>query len=337
MRRVTINDVARLAGVSIKSVSRVVNDEPNIRPALRLKVEEAIEALGYKPNPAARSLAAGRSFAIGVLFDNPSPSYTMKVQEGAYAACHRAGYQLVIEHVHTAGPDVAGVMAAMLANRRLDGMVVTPPATDRAVVLDALEQYRTRYIRIAPNSFPGRSPSISSNDGEAVGQAVRHLWGLGHRRFGLIDGPPAHGASQWRRQGYVSALERQGLAEAEILCADGDFTFASGIRAGRLLLAANPRPTAIFAANDDMAAGLFAAAAQMGIGIPDGLSVVGFDNSWIATTLWPELTTLHQPIAEMAFDAVEMLIASKSEGDSPAARLQDCELVIRGSTAQTSP
>lgn len=331
MRKATIIDVAELAGVSIKSVSRVVNNEPNVRPTLREKVQGAIDKLGYKPNLAARSLAAGRSLTVGILFDNPSPNYTMKVQEGAYAASQRAGYQLVFEKIDTTAENVAHVMDAMLANRRMDGMVVTPPATDCVAVLDALECYKLPYVRIAPYSNPGRSSAIFANDREAVEELVQHLWDAGHRHFGFIGGPPAHGASLWRQQGFFTALERLKVPLATVRSAFGDFSFASGITAGRALLEVEQRPSAIFATNDDMAAGAFVAAAQLGIKIPDALSITGFDDSWIARSVWPELTTMHQPIAEMAFDAIDILTGATNADDMPERRHR-CSLVVRGSS-----
>lgn len=331
MRKANIADVALRAGVSTKSVSRVLNDEPNVRPQMRAKIEEAIEALGYKPDIAARSLSSGRSFIIGLLFDNPSPNYTMKVLQGTLDACRRAGYQLVIENVDTSGTDVDQAMNSMLQHSRMDGVVVTPPATDSPAVLDALERNRIPYVRIAPNSFPDRSLKVSANDEIAVADVVQYLWNLGHRRFGFVGGPVTHGASKWRSEGFYAALAERGIVEKDICSVDGDFTFTSGIGAGRRLLRMTPRPTAIFAANDDMAAGVFTAAAQSGIKIPDMLSVVGFDDSWIANSVWPELTTLHQPISEMAHIAVRTLISSLGGKKPKEPTPQICRLIVRGS------
>lgn len=335
MKKVTIMDVAHRAGVSMKSVSRVINEEPNVRPELRDKVRAAVAELGYTPNLAARSLAAGRSFIIGLLFDNPSPNYTMKVQEGAYVACRRAGYQLFIEHIDTASDQVEREMAAMLDHRRIDAMIVSPPATDNEAVMAALEAHRVPYLRLSPNSFPQRSSAIGTNDQEAAGEVVRHLWQLGHRHFGIVNGPPTHGAAIWRRAGFFAALAEHGVAESDVKVAQGDFNFSSGIAGGLKLLGGPDRPTAIFATNDDMAAGVFAAAAQRGIRIPDQLSVVGFDDSWIAQSVWPALTTVHQPIAEMAETAVQMLVG-RDRAALPDSTGLPCRLVVRGSTAAPS-
>lgn len=331
MKKITILDVARHAGVSMKSVSRVINQEANVRPNLKAKVEAAIDELGYRPNFAARALAAGRSFFLGVLFDNPSASYTLQILSGAHAACRAAGYQLVIEHIDTTRADIRDHMDALLLNSRLDGMIVTPPACDNADVIDALEARQLAYALIAPNRENLDVPTIRSNDRAAVYEMVRHLWGLGHRSFGLINGPVSHGASQWRREAFLSALDARGYPATDVMTADGDFTFSSGIGAGLQLLRREHPPTAIFAENDDMAAGVFAAAAQLGMKIPDDLSVVGFDDSWIAKSVWPEMTSLRQPIWEMAEEAVRLLLQFKKEPKA-IEHMFECALVVRGST-----
>jgi LacI family transcriptional regulator len=333
MKKITIMDVAKHADVSMKSVSRVINAEPNVGADLRERVMAAVRELGYQPNLAARSLAAGRSFVIGVLFDNPSPNYTMKVQEGIYAACRRAGYQLVIEHVDTSAPDVEATMDMMLANRRLDGLVLTPPVTDSGTVLAAIEARGVAYVRLSPGRFPDRSSFVATNDSAGAGELADHLWAQGHRIFGIANGPPTHAAASWRRQGFLAALARHGVSESDLLEVDGNFTFQSGIAAGLALLKRDRRPTALFATNDDMAAGIFAAAAQLDIRIPDQLSVVGFDDSWIAESVWPALTTVHQPIAEMAQLAADMLIAGKGAAAGSRTAHLDCRLILRGSTA----
>ena len=332
MKKVTIMDVARQAGVSMKSVSRVINNEASVRPDLKAKVDKAVAELGYRPNFAARALAAGRSFFLGILFDNPSPGYTLQILNGAYAACRAAGFQLVIESVDTSASDIRETMNDLLASARLDGMVVTPPACDNAAVIAALDARKLPYVLLAPIRDNPEIASVRSNDAAAVHDLVRHLWSLGHRRFGLIDGPATHGASHWRREAFVAALEERGHAPSDIVTATGEFTFSSGIGAGLQIMRAPEPPTAIFAENDDMAAGVFAAAAQLGVKIPDDLSVVGFDDSWIARSVWPELTTMRQPIFEMAEEAVRLLLDFRKTSEV-GKKTFDCTLVTRGSTA----
>jgi LacI family transcriptional regulator len=323
-----MSDVAKASGVSMKSVSRVINREPNVTDGLRLKVQDAINALGYVPDMAARSLAGARAFTIGILFDNPSPNYTMKVLAGAYQACRAQNFHLLIENLDSGAEDVGEQMRTILLNTRVDGFVLTPPITESAPVMDMLEARGIPYARIAPVSFPGRSPAYSIDDGAAAGEIARHLWSLGHRRFGLVNGPVEHGAAVTRRAGFLAALSDLGASIAH-LEAHGAFAFDGGIDAGRELLDRPNPPTAIFAMNDDSAAGVMSAAAQLGLRVPQDVAVAGFDDSWVAKSVWPYLTTIYQPITEMAHKATTRLIErSGVNGDS----LLAYELIIRGST-----
>jgi LacI family transcriptional regulator len=326
--RVTMNDVAKAAGVSMKSVSRVINREPNVTNKLRDKVQGAIDRLGYVPDMAARSLAGARAFTIGVLFDNPSPNYTMKVQAGAYQACREHNFHLLIENLNSAADDVAAQMRSILLNTRVDGFVLTPPVTDCAAVMDMLEDRNISYVRIAPVSFPGRCPSFSIDDAAAAGEIARHFWGMGHRRFGLVTGPEDHGAAGTRRKGFLAALKALGATNA-VTEAYGGFLFDVGIMAGRALLDSADPPTAIFAMNDDSAAGVMSAAAQLGLRVPDDVAVAGFDDSWVAKSVWPHLTTIYQPITEMAHQATTLLI-ERSGGNGQNSL--DYKLIIREST-----
>jgi LacI family transcriptional regulator len=330
MNRVTISDVAVAAGVSMKSVSRVINGEPNVTPRLAEKVESAIAALGYVPDLAARSLASGRSFTIGILYDNPSPNYTMKLQAGAYRACRAHGYHLLIEHVDTSRDDVAEQLRGVLLNARLDGFILTPPVCDSDAALTVLEERGVPYVRVSPAAFPGRSPSVAIDEVAAARDLTEHLVALGHSKIGIINGPEQHLAAIARRQGVVDVVREHDLpAPVE---AYGGFEFVTGIKAGLELLSSNDRPTAIFAGNDDAAAGVMAAAAQLGLKVPDDVAIAGFDDSWIALTVWPSLTTIHQPIEDLAKMAVNVLLDRKGAMKSAGNILLDYHMVIRGST-----
>jgi LacI family transcriptional regulator len=331
LTRVTISDVAKAAGVSMKSVSRVINREPNVSEALRQRVEVAIDALGYVPEPAARSLAGGRAFAIGILFDNPSPHYTMKIQAGAYAACRRNGFHLLIENLNSGGEDIIRQMEEVLRNSRVDGVILTPPISDNAIVMDMLEARQIPYVRIAPVSFAGRTHAFAMDDHAAAITVARYLWDLGHRRFGFVQGAKAHGDAQLRRSGFLETVaDLGGAAVAE---AYGGFVFEGGITAGQELLSLPERPTAIFAANDDSAAGLMSTIAAAGLKVPDDISVVGFDNSWVALSVWPYLTTIHQPVFEMAEAAALKLIDRNVGSGETTTQLFDYALVVRESAA----
>ena len=333
MGRSTIMDVADRAGASIKTVSRVINGEPHVRPAMRAKIEAAIAALEFVPNSAARSLASTKSFVIGAFFDNPSPSYIVALQRGAMAACREAGFHLVVEEVDSSATDLAGQMRDMLANSRLDGVILSPPLTDNPVVLDAIEAKGLHYVRLAPVSFHGRSSSVTIDDRAAAVEIARHLWSLGHRSFAVVTGPESHGCSAPRLEGFLESISALGGDPQQVRLAPGDFSFRSGMEAGHRLLAAPNRPTAIFASNDDMAAGVLAAAGKLELQVPRDISVVGYDDSAIAEQVWPPLTTIRQPIALMAAESARLLIEpgkSRQIHEVPTA----FEMVVRGSTGR---
>jgi LacI family transcriptional regulator len=327
----TMTDVATRAGVSMKSVSRVINAEPHVSAKLRAKVEAAIAALDYVPDTAARSLAGARSFSIGVMFDNPSPNYTMKVMTGAYRACVQQSYHLRVVNLDTraAHDQLVAQVEAVLRHSRADGFILTPPICDNPAILDLLEQRGVRYTRIAPVLDPGRSGEVRIDDAAAAAQVAEMLWQLGHRRFGIVNGPPEHGAAATRRGGFVERL-RQLSPDAIVSEAYGGFLFDGGIAAGSDLLSARKHPTAIFAANDDMAAGVMVACAEQGLRVPDDVSVCGFDDSWVAMSVWPYLTTVYQPIEEMAHAAALMLLERDSQAE-PHQRELDFRLIERGS------
>ncbi|MDA5194210.1 LacI family DNA-binding transcriptional regulator [Govanella unica] len=331
MTRTTIIDVANAAGVSIKTVSRVINREPNVRSAMKDKVEAAIKALGFVPNAAARSLAGSRSYVIGTIFDNPSPSYIVSLQRGAMKACRDAGYHLTIEEINLAAGQVAQQMAQMLETSRMDGVLLSPPVTDCEPVLEALEAKNIPYVRLTPAGYAGRSHEVMSDDAAAAGEIARHLWDLGHRRLAVVAGPATHGASKLRLDGFIAGIVAMGGDAKQVRVAQGDFSFKSGMVAGRKLLGAKNRPTAIFASNDDMAAGVFSAASQLELKIPVDVSVAGYDDSAIAELVWPSLTTVRQPIIDMAAEAARMLIERRG-GETPHSIRMPYRVIIRQST-----
>lgn len=307
---VTIVDIARQAGVSIKTVSRVINREEGVGAQTRARVQELIEAMGYRPNVSARSLSSRRSYLIGVIFMQVGAyHYVGEVQVGAMRACRRAGYHLVVEQVRPP-ESVGGVQgfAEGLRDARFDGVVLTPPTCDDPEVLAAVEAAGLPYVRIAPHREFDRSPYVFMDDRKAAREQTLRLWNMGHRRIAFIDGPADHGSAARRRQGYVEALRDRGVEPRPEWIAQGQFLSLSGFDATEALLRLPERPTAIFAANDEMAVGALAAAAKNGLSVPRDLSVVGFDDTPAAEAAWPRLTTIHQPTAEMAEAAVEMLI-----------------------------
>lgn len=346
MASVTIYDVAARAGVSIKTVSRVMNKEPNVRPAMRERVLAAAGELGYSPNLSARSLAGSRSFVIAVFVDaaltidhwqsERGADYLSRIQLGATLVCREAGYHLLIELIDNEGPNVRQDVAAFLAALKPDGVILTPPSSDNAVVLDLLERVGTPYVRVGGERLEARGPRVHVDETAAARDMTARLADLGHRRIGFIVGEPRHGASQARRQGYLEAMASRGLPVKETWIRQGDFTYQSGVEQTRALLALPERPTAIFASNDDMALGCVTAIAEAGLSIPGDVSVAGFDDSSSSRFSRPPLTTVRQPVAEMSSLAARLLIAQAKSGEPPEGptdAILPFELIHRGSTA----
>jgi LacI family transcriptional regulator len=331
-KRASIHDVAERAGVSIKTVSRVLNREPNVSQTTRERVMSAVEALSYRPNIFARGLASVRSFLIGMIYDNPSASYVAGLQFGALARCRNEGYHLIVEVLDSKDPNLGPAVLSLVAESQLHGVILTPPLCDSPAVIEALLAAETRFVRIAPARPIADAPQVSIDDEQAAYDMTAHLLQLGHRRIGFIKGHPDHGASDARSDGYKRALRGAGVSVEEELCAQGYFTYQSGMEAAERLLSLPKRPTAIFASNDDMAAGVLAASQRFNLRTPGQLSVAGFDDSLVSQVVFPRLTTCQQPLAEMAATAVSMLIQKSNEG-GPMSRRLNHQLIIRESTA----
>jgi LacI family transcriptional regulator len=330
----TIIDVARHAGVSIKTVSRVMNKEPTVHADTRARVQEAVAALNYRPQLSARSLAGAKSFLIGLLYYDPSAAFVAGVQRGATLGCREAGRHLVVESLQENGADVHAQIESMLAALRPDGMILTPPLCDNPVILETLRANRTPCVLISPAGEGHGMARVCMDDALAAEELTNLLISLGHKRIAFIEGNQA--ASLRRRAGYERALKAHRIARDAALVVPGTFQFESGVAAARRLFALPEPPTAIFAANDFMALGALTEAQRLGIAVPSELAIVGFDDSNAASLVWPPLTTVRQPLAEMAMAAVEMLLAgdAKPGADAPApVRVLPHEVIVRGSTA----
>lgn len=333
MSKATINHVAQRAGVSIKTVSRVVNNEPNVSPATREKVLKAVEELAYQPNPSARSLAGKRTFVLGLLYDNPSANYVIDVQNGALAASRAQGYDLLIHPCDHRSPTLIQEVTGLLDQSRVDGLILTPPLSDLSALLELLVASKLPFVRIAPAVDKHLSPYVATNDRDAAYQMTQQLLALGHQRIGFICGHPDHQAVAGRYQGYSAALRDHGMEVQEGYVVQGYNSFESGEQAARKLLALTPRPTAIFAANDDMAAGTMMVAHQLGLNIPNDISVAGFDDTPVAHQIWPSLTTVRQPIQTMAQTAAELLLTQVQGKKLPSADTElESSLILRDST-----
>ena len=317
---VTIDDVARAAGVSAMTVSRVINQGKNVRPATRAAVLEAVEKLNYSPNTAARSLAGGEAMNIGLLYANPSAGYLAQFLIGALHAARSAGVHLVLESCESEDADEQAEVTRWIATSDVEGVILPPPLSESQRIIGELESLGIPVVTVAMGAERPGSLNVRIDDRVAAQEITRYLLDLGHRRIGFIKGHPRHVASAERYAGFCDALAEAGIDPAEAAVEQGFFTYRSGMIAAEKLLAENERPTAIFASNDDMAAASVSVARRFGLSVPDDLSVVGFDDTALATTVWPELTTVKQPIAAMAEAALELLIADIRSPASSAPR-----------------
>lgn len=340
MRSTTIKDVAEQAGVSLKTVSRVINNEPSVHALTREKVRRAIAALGYQPDPSARSLRSTRAYALGLIYDNPNPHYIISMQSGVLTACREQGYVLQIHPCDSSSPKLADELIGLVAHARLAGLVLAPPMSEQAELIAQLTAANVRFMRIiSAREDPGDGqPCVYVDDRDAAYAITEHLIQLGHTRIGFLWGGRDHRSSPERYQGYEDALKDYGIALDRELVLPGDYSFDDGFRGARKLLALANRPTAIFGSNDEIAAGVLAAAHSGGISVPWELSIAGFEDSPFSKQSWPALTTARQATEEIAHAAAYRLIRNlqheangepldlSGQGFSP-------ELVVRGSTA----
>ena len=338
-RKATINDVAELAGVSIKTVSRVVNSEPNVRESTRQQVEEAIARLNYRPNISARNLASQRSYLLVLVYDdpgvyeNPSADYIIRMQQGALAACRNSGYELLIHPCNYRNREVCRELTGLIERTRPDGVMLAAPLSNMAKLVRCIGSTGTAFVRMSPGQDKNKYASIKTNDREASAELTRYLASLGHVRIAFVTGDPNHKAVANRFLGYQDGLADSGLPFSGQLVAGGDNSVGSGEAAAAELLELAEPPTAIFCANDDMAAGVIRVADRLGVDVPQQLSVAGFDDSSLARQIYPTLTTIRQPLATMAERAAMTLIDSFGKGPPVAgADVVPATLQIREST-----
>ena len=333
----TIDDVARHAGVSPMTVSRVINGEANVRDTTRARVVKSIEALKYRPNHSARALAGNRAYKIAFLYGNPSAFYLSELLVGALEEISKFGHQLLVQRVsESASPDEA-VEGLSKVLGEYDGVIVPPPLSDSEIVRTFLLENDIPAVFLSGVEGNGRSRKICIDDYKAAKEITNHLIDLGHARIGFIKGNPNQFSSGERLRGYQDALAKAGVSFDQKMVMRGLFTYNSGLAAAKKLLALPERPSAIFASNDDMAAAVLAVAAEKGIPVPGELSVVGFDDSPLASAVFPRLTTVKQPLSKMAARAVDELIklvGQKTDDSNGKRRLvMKHRLVIGDSTA----
>lgn len=304
---VTIDEVAALAQVSPMTVSRVVNGHSKVRESTRERVMQAVGKLGYVPNRAASSLAAAQDARIALIYTNPSSAYLRELLLGVLHVTARTTFQLIIDDWE--GFDAAAERkAARTLGGSVGGVILPPPLCESKVVIGELGRAGVPMVAIASGCFNPDISSVRIDDFLAGKEITEHLIKAGHTRIACVKGHPNQMASQRRFEGYKAALREAGIAPDAHLVQQGYFTYRSGLDATEKLLSLRKPPTAIFASNDDMAVAAVSVAHRRGLQVPRDLSIVGFDDTSAATTIWPELTTVRQPIGNMADAAIDILL-----------------------------
>jgi LacI family transcriptional regulator len=332
---VTMHEVARDVGVSPMTVSRVLSGDANVKMETRERVQAAISRLGYSPDVTARNLAKASTVQIGLVYNNPSSAYLNELLIGVLEQSSHAGCKVVLEKC-----GVRGERAAIknLLEDGVNGIILPPPLSDSRVALETLRAQTVPFIAVAVGRPVEEGLSVCINDFEAAAAMTRYLLSLGHRNFGFIVGAPNQTASAQRYAGFMAALRDVGLKLRPEWVKHGSFSYRSGLLAAEQLLTAVKRPTAIFASNDDMAAAAIAVAHRLQLDVPSALTIVGFDDTPLATTIWPTLTTVRQPVAAMARKAVELLLEEihlrrKNRTLAPLQHFMKFSLIKRESSA----
>jgi LacI family transcriptional regulator len=302
----TISDVAQVAGVSIRTVSRVINNLPRVSDDTRERIHQAIATLNFRPSLSARALARGRSFLVGIVHNDRNALVLDTVQQGVGSEANRRGYEVIS---HSTSFEEEGAIADVLAfarRSRVDGLIILPPVSGIPGLPAALGSAQIPAVAVSAVPIEGYGAVVLSREGEAAGEVARHLVSLGHHRVAIINGPQTMISSRERRRGFAEGLH---ACNVKLLAeVDGDYTLRSGIDAARRILSLDPPPSAIFAANDIMAAGVLKVAVELSIAVPDDLSVIGFDGSQLAEMLTPSLTTVSRPFNEIAEIATQHLL-----------------------------
>lgn len=334
----TIRDVARAAGCSIKTVSRVINGEPYVTPETRARVQAAIRAVGYAPNISARRLAQNKSYMICILmypgFSPPASEMLARIMDIGY----EENYDILIQPYFPPHARSRRKLVSLIYEHRIDGFVTTPPVDADEFAADMLSTYKVPQVQVNPFAPAGEIPHVSGDDFNGARKMTEYLLGLGHRRISFLTGPRNLRASADRLGGYRAALEAAAIPLDEQLVRSSEWTFDGGYTQTKLLLDLPNPPTAIFAGNDEAALGVIYAAQEAGLRVPGDLSICGYDDLTVAKQTWPGLTTVHQPSEELLEQAVRRLIKTlKGEPIEEPAATVTARLVVRGSTAPPAP
>jgi len=332
----TIYDIARLAGVSAKTVSRVLNDDRAVKSTTRERVMDALSRLDYRPNAQARQLRLGPSRSIGLLLEDPSSGYQARFHHAMLTACMEAGAFLAVELFEPHMAQWEAYLDRFIANSQIKDMILLPTLCDFGPLKSFLKDRGINCVLISPSTLDSHYASVAMDDHQAARSVTEYLLRIGHRRIAHISGHPDHAASLLRRNGFYEAFDVRGvLRPPQAYVEQGNFSFRSGIEATSTLLALPDRPTAIFAGNDEMAAAACSVAHKMGLRIPEDLAIVGFDDAPIASAVWPTLTTVRQPYLEMAQRSVRILKGAGEvlkPNDTQVRHIVPHDIIIRETT-----
>jgi LacI family transcriptional regulator len=337
----TIKDVAELAGVSIKTVSRVTNNEGSVRKETLQRVNDAIHQLNYQPNTAARNLAGSKSYSLGYVYDNPNAYYVLDMQNGILAECRERGYELVIHPCSANNKNIVDELATMVKRSQLAGLIISPPLSEMPDVLSTLDEMNIPFIRIISASEVSQesSPCVYINDRDAAFEITEHLIEQGHTKIAFLRGDESHRSSHERKIGYLNALKKHNIPIVEDYQIDGAYSFEFGVQGAKQLLSLTVPPTGIFSCNDEIAAGALFAVRLQGLNVPDDMAIAGFEDSPFSRQTWPKLTTAAQPTNTIARKAAASLIQHLVHLRSPKGNADSIphlhfrpQLVIREST-----
>lgn len=311
--KATINDVARIAGVSKRTVSRVINGSPSVGKVTREKIEQVIKDVNFQPDKQARGLASKRSYLLGLIYDNPDALYIDQVQRGVLEICSSLGYELVVHPCHWKQDNFIEDCLNFINRSRVDGVIIIPPVSESSLLADALRNEEVPYVRIASTDLEDSENIVISNDKEAMAELANHVTDLGHKDIAFITGPMEYYSSKERLSGISDTLKTKGIELTADNIIEGTNRYESGIECGKQLLTRENRPSVICTNNDQMACGVIRAANDLGLKVPEDISVTGFDDNIIASRIIPSLTTMRRPVEKIAKLATQKLVHGISQ------------------------
>jgi len=333
--KLTITDIARMAGVSKKTVSRVINRSGLVKDETRDRILKIVEEHGYQPDPQARALALRRSHLVALITDQPNPQYIVDIMAGILDSLAGTHYQLVVRPCDRRSPTLYDELSEIIQHQKFFGVILTPSISEDDELIGRLHRIGCPYVRIAAVSLDLPENMIETHDYVGAAEAARHIAGLGHTRIAHIRGPNTFLSAKERLRGFRVGLAEYGLKLADEYLLTGGYTFDSGMQCGAELLSLDAPPTAVFAGNDEMAVGVYQAVRRAGLQVPDDLSIVGFDDAPIATRIWPMLTSVKLPIGHMGRTAAQLLVSNHDPMamEPPTTTSVMPSLIVRGSAA----